>query len=131
MNLKTEIQNVLLADATVTAITGANTSARIWASWPRTDEAKCVVVETDEDTDQNDLRGLSDMTISVVTVTCRESTDALAHALWSAVRDCLAGYSGTFEAILDGTDHSTTPKSDGSTGHWYDRIMTFTILWSP
>lgn len=131
MNLVAEICNALLESPSVAAIVGSNSeTARIWNGWERVNAYPCIVVEVDDDEPQNDLHGVSGMDVSQVTITCRDNTDTGANALWEAVRSSLAGYSGAFDAILDDTQRSSTPKNEGSTARWYDRVMSFTILWS-
>ena len=130
INLATEIGNVLLANAAVATLTGSDPiTAKIWNGWERVNAYPCVVIEIDDDSEQNDLSGTATMIISDVTLTCRGNSDTDSRDLWAAVRACLAGYSGTFEAILNDTQVSNTPKEEGSTAHWYDRLMNFTILW--
>jgi hypothetical protein len=125
----------------VTAIVGSDTTtARIWNSWQRvtgTSAYPCLVMDIDGEEEQNDLQALPDLVIAEVTITCRASTHDDSDALQSAVKSNgttpgtgLAGYAGSFQAILDRTTHSEAVKGDGSTAHWYDHIMTFTILWN-
>jgi hypothetical protein len=131
MNLTTEISTALLAAPAVTALVGSDaTSARIWNGWERVNACPCIVIEVDDDEEQNDLRGKSDLTISTPTITCRADTDTEAQALWKAVRATLAAYHANgLDLILDDTARSNTPKSEGSTAHWYDRVMSYTALW--
>lgn len=127
MDLYTAIRTVLLADTDVTAIVGASSAARIWSCWPRTYTVPALVIEDDSDELQNDLSGHSGMTISQVTITCRADTAAAAQALLNAVKG-IAGHAGTFDLVIDSIAASNTPKGDGSDTHWYDRLLSCTVL---
>lgn len=129
MNLFTDLRNALLALPAVTAIVGSGASAKIWNSWPRTYEVSCIVMDIDSEEENNCIDGKGGLITASVTVTCRAATHDASDALQEAVRHGLAGYSGTFEAVLDSTVHSETPKADGSTEHWYDHVMDFSMLW--
>lgn len=142
MNIFSQVKSALLAMPAVTAIVGASSSsARIWNSWQRVTGANaypCVVLDIDSEEEQNDLLARPGLVIASVTITCRDNTHDGSDALQAAVRSNgtspgtgLAGYTGSFDAILESTAHSETPKDDGSTGHWYDHIMTFTMLYWP
>lgn len=131
INPYTAIVAALTADqATQTALAGG----KIWSYWPRTYATPCIVVEVDRDEEQNDLSGKapSGMLISDLTITCRASDPGggpQAWALWNAVRNALAGQTiGGIDFVLDDTADSDAPKSEGSTDHWYDRVMSFTVL---
>lgn len=129
MSLFVDLRNALLALPAVTAIVGTGASAKIWNSWPRTYAIPCIVMDIDSEDENNDLSGKGGLITASVTVTCRAATHDASDALQAAVRHGLAGYSGTFDAILDSTVHSETPKADGSTEHWYDHVCDFTMLW--
>ena len=122
------IKSVLQNDAgKQTALAGGS----IWSYWPRTYAVPCIVVEVDKDEEQNDLSGKapSGMLVSEITITCRGATGPVAWSLWCAVRNALAGQTiGGVDYILDDTADSDTPKSEGSTDHWYDRVMSFTTI---
>jgi hypothetical protein len=129
MNLFTDLRTALLAMPAVAAIVGSGATAKVWNGWQRIYATPCIVIDLDGDAEQNDLSGSSaGLLISEVTITCRTDDDDATHALWLAVRAGLRGYRGTFDAILDDTAQSTPAKSDGSTGHWYDRVMSFTVM---
>jgi hypothetical protein len=131
MDLFTALRTVLLDTNSVTAIVGAADAARIWNSWPRTYDVPCLVLDVDREDEQNDLSGHSGLTIAEVAITARGNTHDQSDALCNTVKPVLCGYAGgTFDAILDHVVHSETPKMDGSTGHWYDHVMGFTMLWN-
>jgi hypothetical protein len=133
MNLYTAIRNALLGLSTVTggaAGVGSGPSARIWNQWPRTYQTPCIVMEIDDEAENNDLSGKGEIKSVALVLTCRTSVDSSSQTLSQAVRNGLAGYHGTFDAILDDTAHAAVPKSEGSTDHWYDRVMSFTVLMS-
>jgi hypothetical protein len=124
------IKAVLEADTpTQTALAGG----QIWSYWPRTYTTPCIVIEIDKEDEQNQLTGASDsgMLISPVTITCRAGDPGggpAAYALWLAVRNVLSGKTiAGIDYILDDTADSATPKSDGSTDHWYDKVMSFNV----
>lgn len=131
-NLYTAIKAILLAD---TPTQNALQDGKIWGAWPRTYATPCLVIEVDKDDEQNDLSGgsASGMLISSVTITCRGgdgegSGDGLADAwtLWSAVRAALRGKTiNGIDFVLDDTADSNMPKNEGSTLHWYDRVMSW------
>jgi hypothetical protein len=130
LDLFTEIRSVLLVASPVTELVGSGTKiARIWNSWQRTNTYPCAVVEIDDDAENPTLDGTGDMVTSSVTITCRDNTEAGAKALRDAVKAALGGHSGTFDAILDSSVRSAHPKGDGSTDHWYDNVMSWTLLW--
>ena len=131
-NLFPSLNAALLGMAGVTALVGGSDpkTARIWNSWQRVNAYPCIVVEIDDEDEQNDLQAQPDLVIAEVTITCRANTDDESDALQQAVRAGLAGYSGAFDAILDHTAHSETPRNDGSKLHWYDRVMSFTMIWN-
>jgi hypothetical protein len=131
MNLYTEVRAALLASSPVAAIVGSGTSAKVWSRWPRTYSTPCIVMEVDGDEEQNDLLGQSDLMISDVTITCRADTSNGARSLWEAVRAVLLGYSGTFDAIIDSTADSQTPRGEGSEDQFCDRVMSCTMIWNP
>lgn len=129
-NLYTALRAILAADtATQTALSGG----QVWSYWPRTYATPCIVIEVDRDEEQNQLTGASasGMLQSTVTLTCRASDPnggPQAWSLWSAVRHALHGKTiAGIDYILDDTVDSATPKEDGSTDHWYDRIMSFSV----
>ena len=129
MNLYQEVRTVLAAEDKITAIVGAGVNTRIWSRWPRTYNTPCIVMEIDEDAENPDLAtGTGDLIISAVTITCRADTSNGARALWALVRSLLAGYAGVFDAVLDSTGDAEVPKAEGSTEHWYDRVMDFTMF---
>jgi len=127
MNLAVAVQDILLATSGVTAIVGTGSSAKVWNDWQRTGDVPCVVVEIDGEEEQNDLDGIGELIFSELTVTCRAATEAGAHALWLVVRRALAAYAGGgLDLIVDDTQHARVPKDDGSTGHWYDYVISVT-----
>lgn len=125
------IKSVLQNDAATQA---ALSGGQIWSYWPRTYATPCIVVEVDKDDEQTDLSGKapSGMMISEITITCRAGDPGgglASWAVWAAVKAALAGQSiGGMDYILDDTADSATPKSEGSTDHWYDRVMSFTTI---
>ena len=132
MNLFTNLRNALLGISGVTAIVGSNSATtRIWNSWPRTYTVPCLVMDIDTETEQPYLAtGSGEGIVADVTITCRAGTHDVSDALQEAVRHGLAGYAGTFDAILNQTVHSETPKSEGSTEHWYDHVCDYTMIWT-
>ena len=130
MNASDDIRDALLALPAVTAIVGSGATARIWSDWQRTYTVPCIIIDIDKEEEQNDLTGKAGgLVVADVTLTCRESTETLREVLRQAVRSGLSGYSGTFDGILDDTQNAAVPKDDGSDGHWYDAVMSFTMLW--
>ncbi len=137
-NIFIDLKAALLTMPAVTALVGSvSATARVWNSWQRVNAYPCIVMDIDREVEQNDLSGLPDLIVAEVTITCRDNTHDGSDALQQAVRNNgtnpgtgLAGYSGTFQAILDDTVHAEVPKNDGSGAHWYDHVMTFTILWN-
>ena len=129
-NLFEDLRTKLLTVSGVTVLCGGTgTGARIWNSWPRTYATPAVVIDVVDEQEQNTLDGNSDAVIAQVDVNCRAETHAVSDDLAHAVRTALKGYAGTFDAILDDTEHNEIPESDGSTKHWYDHVMHFTMLW--
>lgn len=144
IELFTEISAALLAMEAVTAIVGHHANgdpntdpqaAKIWNSWERAPQVPCIVIDVDSEDSQNDLGGRAVGKIATVTVTCRANTHADSDALADAVETNgtdpgtgLAGYEGTFFAVHERTVHSETPKGEGSSDHWYDHVMEFTVL---
>lgn len=131
LNVKSEVRSVLIANAGVNTIVGTGAAVRIWSRWPRTYTTPCIVMECDSDAEQNDLSGKSLLTISDFTITCRADTDNGARALSDAVRAVLAGYSGTFDAVLDSVADAEVPKAEGSADYFCDRVQSWTMLWNP
>jgi hypothetical protein len=131
INLYELLSGILLAAPAVNTLVGSDPkTAKIWNSWERVNAYPCIVIEVDSDDENNDLSGYSGMTSSKVAVTCRGNSDSDSFALWIAVRAALGSYaSNDVDIILDSTSHSATPKGEGSTAHWYDRIGDYTILW--
>jgi hypothetical protein len=137
VNLSQAIQDALLTMDAVTALVGDDPlSARMWANWERVNAYPCIIVEIDREDPQNDLQGRGGLVVAEVTITCRAETCVGAVALREAVKlngtdpgTGLAGYSGDFDAVLDGTASAAAPKGDGSTAHWYDQVMSFTVLY--
>ena len=137
-NIFNEISAALLTMPAVTSLVGSNPlTCRIWNSWERVNAYPCLVIEIDKEEEQNDLGGVPDLVVAEVTITARDNSEAGAHALQQAVRNNgtspgtgLAGYHGTFDAVLDDTVRSSTPKDTGGTANWYDQVMTFTMLWN-
>ncbi|MGA2035876.1 MAG: hypothetical protein ABSG68_26815 [Thermoguttaceae bacterium] len=136
MNLFISLKSALLSIPAVAAIVASDahapdpTTARIWNSWERKNAYPCIIMDIDREAEQNDLSGRGDLIIAEVTVTCRDNTHDGSDALQQAVRAGLAGYSGDFQAVLDDTTHAEPPKGDGSTAHWYDHVMSFTMFWN-
>ena len=130
MNIFTEVRAVLLADETVAGIVGSGTSAKIWNNWNRGDEVPCVVMESDSETENPDLGGTGSLVFGDITITCRDAESADSRTLRDAGKSALGGYSGTFDAILDDTVQSDTPRGDGSRAVWYDQVMSYTMQWS-
>lgn len=125
-----DIRDALLALPAVTAIVGSGATARVWSDWQRTYTAPCIIVELDKEEEQNDLTGRAGgLIVADVTLTCRAATSDVSDTLRDAVRAGLSGYSGAFDAILDDTQNAAVPKDDGSDLHWYDNVMSFTMLW--
>lgn len=132
MDLFSDLRQALLTLPAVTALVGGTgPGARIWNSWPRTYSVPCVVMDIDTEEEANDLTGTSDAELSSVTITCRAETEASSHSLQEAVRSGLKAYEGTFSVLcLNDTSRVATPKSDGSTGHFYDNIMDYSMAWA-
>lgn len=137
MNIFEDLRTALLGMSAVTALVGSGSSARIWNSWPRTYTVPCIVIDVDQETPANDLSGKGGLVFAAVVVTCRDDDQSDSHALAEAVRlngtnpgTGLAGYSGTFDAILDNGQHAEVPKGDGSTAYWYDHVLDCTLIWS-
>ena len=127
MDIVKAVRAVLIVDETVIGIV----SNRIWSHWPRTDDSPCVFIEVDSSEEQNYLdTGASDGVISSIVVTARSESEVTTESLRDAIKSCLAGYSGTFEAVLESAAMAATPKEEGSTAHWYDCVLDFSILWS-
>jgi hypothetical protein len=129
-NLYTAIVAILNADTpTQTALAGG----KVWSYWPRTYKTPTVIVEVDRDEEQNQLTGASTsgMLASEVTITCRAGDPGggpAAWSLWYAVRNALHGKTiNSIDYVLEDTADSDTPKDDGSTDHWYDRVMSFSV----
>lgn len=130
MSFFADLRTALLQLPAVSAIVGAGSSARIWNGWARTYATPCVVMDLDSAEDQNDLSGTAGGVIGEGTLTCRADTSDQADALRTAVRGGMAGYSGAFTLIFDDTTYTNTPRGDGSTAHWFDRILSFTAIWT-
>ena len=138
LELFTEIRSALLSIPAVAALVGGDgdtAKAKIWNSWQRVNAYPCIVIEVDGDDENNTLDGTGDLVNSDVVLTCRDLTAEGSKALRDAVRGTpaapgLAGWSGTFEAVLEHTVRSATPTGDGSKAHWYDNVMSFTVQWS-
>ena len=129
MNLFVDLKAALMNVPAIVSLVGGSTTPRIWNSWARTYPTPCIVMDIDRESENNDLSGKGGLITADVTVTCRTDTHDTSDELQELVRSALAGYSGTFEAILDDTTHAEIEKNDGSTGHWYDHVMSFTMLW--
>lgn len=130
MNIQATIRALLLESPEIREIVGYADQARVWTLWPRTYSVPCVVIEEDIENEQNDLDGGSIGVIADVTLTVRAASHEASHALWELVRARLATLSCAEACcILDNTVHSATPKSDGSTDHWYDHVMSLTVMW--
>jgi hypothetical protein len=130
LNIFVEVRNALLNVSGVTTIVGSGTAARIWNSWQRTWTTPCLVVDVDEETPEQELDGHGNLTYATVTITARATTHLESDNLSDLVKAFLAGYSGTFDAYFDNLVHSETPKDDGSTDHFYDHVMSFTMSWN-
>ena len=133
MNIFIDLKTALLSLPAVTAIVGDDsaTPARVWNSWPRTYADPCLVMDVDDEAENPCLdTGVGNLVAAEVTVTCRADTHDASDALAAAVKAGLGGWSGTFQAILEHTAHSETPKGDGSTGHWYDHVQSWTLQWN-
>lgn len=130
MNIFTEIRSVLINTAGVTSLVGSGAAAKIWNTWPRTQTVPCVVVEVDREDPENTLDGHGNLTYSDVTITARADTRSQSKTLADAVKLALAGYTGTFDAYFENLAYSDTPKDDGSTGHWYDTLISVNASWT-
>ncbi len=133
-DLYTTIKGILQVDSgTQAALAGG----QIWSYWPRTYAVPCIVIEIDKSAEQNQLSGASasGMAISEVTITCRASDPGggpAVYAIWLAVRAALSGKTiAGIDYILEDTADSSVPKAEGSTDHWYDKVMTFNVTWNP
>ena len=109
---------------------------RVWADWFRSKTVPAVMFEIDHENRDNDLEGRGGLVVAEANVICRANTKAEARRLAEAVRangtdpgTGLAGYTGTFDAVLDDIQLAAVPKGDGSNAHWYDANMSFTLLW--
>jgi hypothetical protein len=104
----------------------ANT-ARVWSDWQRAYTTPCIVMDIDREEPQNDIAAYSNLSIDQITLTCRADTHSESDALYEAIKP-LAGMSTPFHLIFDEVIHATTEKADGSTGHWYDHIVSCTLM---
>jgi hypothetical protein len=128
MNIIATVRTALLAVSPVTAIVGSGTSARIWGDWQRSETVPCIIIEVDAEDESPCLVGQEDLVTGSVVITCRADTGAAAHTLQEAVR---AGLDDSGLLIsLESTARSATPKAEGSTEHWYDEVMDYTIQWT-
>jgi hypothetical protein len=71
-----------------------------------------------------------------VNIICRAESPKTSRHLAEAVRSNntdpgtgLAGWHGTFDATLEDSVMSETPKAEGSMDHWHDIFMTFSVSW--
>lgn len=125
MSFFADLKAALTANAAVSAIVGT----RIWNGWDRAHTSPCVIMDLDNEDDQNYLEtGTGEGVIGEITLTCRGDTDAAAYALKEAVRTAMAGYTGAFDLVVDSTTRSLTPKNEGSTAHWYDYLLSCTVI---
>ena len=133
MNIFTNLRSALAGMPAVVALVtdGGKVPARIWNTWPRTYPTPCIVMDVDSEEETPHLGGQGELVIATVVLTCRSDSESQAHALQEAVRSGLAHYAGTdFDVVIDSTVRSQTPKSDGSTDHWYDNILDTTMFWT-
>ena len=126
MNIFVDLKAALLTRTAVTALVGDDiaTPARIWNSWPRTYVDPCLIMDVDDGRNQVWPAARATWSPTDATLTCRADTHNVSDTLAAAVKDLLGGWNGTFQAILEHTGDSETPKGDGSTAHWYDRVMS-------
>jgi len=131
MNLCTEVRALAIADATIVGKIGGASAPRFWNEWQRTYTVPCAVMELGAMKESDELDGQVGMVIADFTITCRAATETAAYELWQAMRTKLAGYSGTFDLVLESTDSTSTPLAEGSTDCWYDKIMNFHGIFTP
>jgi hypothetical protein len=122
-----------IADATIAAAIGGSASPRFWNEWQRTYDVPCAIMELGQIKEMDELDGQVGMVIADFTITCRAATETASYELWTAMRSVLAGYSGngTFDLVLELTDCTSTPLSDGSVDCWYDKVMHFHGIYTP
>ena len=128
MDIFTEIKSALLGMPAVTALVGGTNSetVRIWNSWQRVNgrgSEPCIIMDSDDEVDENDLSGSGGLVIAEMTVTCRANSHAQSEALCQAVKlngtapgTGLAGYPGTFDAICNNTQHVRRPRATAAAG---------------
>jgi hypothetical protein len=127
MNLYEEIRKVLVGDNGIKAVV----DTRVWNEWPRTYTLPCIFMQIDNVKESDQLDGQVGMVIADGTITCRGQTEDDSHDLWLLVRAKLAGYEGTFSAVVESTAFISTPTVDNSTDHWYDKVMACHWLYTP
>ena len=137
MSLEGDIRTALLNMSAVTALVGTGDDARIRPYSLRDADnqaAAHIIVEVGQDRPQNDLTGLGGLTYSDVNISCRATTPGNARALANAVKrngtspgTGLAGYSGTFDAVLESEEPTITRRGDNSQRDWHSVELSFTM----
>ena len=133
MIIESDLRGALVGMSAVTALVGA----RIWDEWFRSETLPAIVFEFDSENRENTLDGRGGRVYADVNVICRAATRVASRALSEAVRTNgttspgtgLAGYSGTFDAVLESATPAAVPKAEGSNAYWYDTNMSFTVSW--
>ena len=129
MNLFVYLRSLLLTLSPVTALVGSGANARIWNEWARTSGLPCIILDIDIEHLQNDLAGRSTGTVAEITITCRGGTHEQSDAVSDAVK-AIAGHDGEFSLVFDDIVHASTPRDDGTSGRWYDHIMSGVAIWN-
>jgi len=137
MSLEGDIRTALLNMSAVTALVGTDDDALIrpyMLDDRDNKEAAHIIVEVDQDRPQNDLTGVGGLTYSDVNISCRATSPGDARSLADAVKrngtspgTGLAGYSGTFDAVLESETPTITRRGDNSQRSWFSVELSFVM----
>ena len=132
MSLESEMREILVGDAGVSAVVGT----RIYPFQREEDSAlPAIVYRSTMENPQQSLRSEVDLSETIVEYECIAATIAAAKSLAELVRQALAGTSGAIGDIPHGAIRHTHSKSsffdpfDGSAEGLFSEIVEFTVMY--